>query len=325
VSHPPRKRALICGVSGQDGTYLAALLLQKGYEVFGTSRNDPTTRFDNHVRLGIADRVKLYSMSLQDPRNVLQVLRQVQPNEVYNLAGQSSVGLSFEQPRDTLDGIVSGTLNLLESIRSTDRAIRFCNASSGECFGNTPPAGANEECAFRPRSPYAIAKAAAHWMVVNYREAYGLHASNAILFNHESPLRRERFVTKKIVAAACRIARGSTEKLILGNVQTHRDWGWAPEYVDAMWRMLQQAQGDDFVIATGECHSLEEFVSEAFACLGFDWRDHTSASDALLRPIDVAESKGDASKAARVLGWRPQYGMKDVVRMMVRAEMEWLS
>jgi GDPmannose 4,6-dehydratase len=317
-------KALICGVSGQDGTYLADLLLRKGYEVFGTSRDAQTVSIRNLEQQGIAGRVQMESMATHDFRSVLQVLRKIQPDEVYNLSGQSSVGLSFDQPVETLDSIVSGTLNLLEVIRFLGRPVRFYNAGSGECFGNTAPDGATEDAPFRPRSPYAVAKAAAYWLVANYREAYGLHASTGILFNHESPLRPSRFVTRKIVGTACRIALGSGEKLNLGNIDIRRDWGWAPEYVDMMWRMLQQEQAEDFVIATGESHSLQEFVEQTFLQLSLNWRDHTSVSEALFRPTDIAEGKGNAHKAERLLGWKAKARMKDVISMMIAAELEQL-
>lgn len=315
-------KALICGVSGQDGTYLAKLLLDKGYEVTGTSRDAQTSGFPNHRRIGIDGRVQLESMATHDFRSVLQVLRKVAPDEIYNLSGQTSVGLSFDQPVETLDSIIAGTLNLLEGIRFLGSPTRFYNAGSSECFGDTRPAGATEDDPFRPRSPYAVAKAATFWLVANYREAYQLHASTGILFNHESPLRPARFVTRKIIAAACRIAEGSGEKLVLGNLRIRRDWGWAPEYVDAMWRILQQDSASDFVIATGESHSLEEFVAAAFAELDLDWKQHTEASAALLRPTDISEGKGDPSRAARILGWRPQFRMKEVVSAMVRQELQ---
>ena len=314
-------RALICGISGQDGAYLARLLLDKGYEVFGTSRDAQIGGFANLVRLGIRDRVSLESMAANDFRSVLNVLRRTDPEEIYNLAGQSSVGLSFEQPVETLESLAFGTINLLEAMRFLDRPIRIYSAGSSECFGDTGGRAANEETPFRPRSPYAVAKATAHWLVANYRDAYGLHASTGILFNHESPLRPERFVTKKIVAAAVRIARGERSRLTLGNIQIKRDWGWAPEYVDAMWRMLQQPSGSDLVIATGESHSLEEFAEVAFGQVGLDWREHTDVSKALMRPSDLAEGRGDASKAQEVLGWSATYRMSDVVKAMVEAEL----
>jgi GDPmannose 4,6-dehydratase len=315
-------KALICGVSGQDGSYLAELLLRKGYDVVGTSRDAQTATFGNHVRLGIAGRIQLESMALHDFRSVLQVMSKVQPDEVYNLSGQSSVGLSFEQPVETLDSVIAGTLNLLEVIRFMGRPVRFYNAGSSECFGDTGPHGASEETPFRPRSPYAVAKAAMYWLVANYREAYHLHASTGILFNHESPLRLARFVTRKIVGTACRIARGSQEKLTLGNLEIRRDWGWAPEYVEAMWLMLQREQADDFVIATGESHSLREFAEAVFARLDLDWRAHTVVSNSLFRPTDISEGRGDARKAQRVLGWQAQSRHADVVTKMVQAELE---
>jgi GDPmannose 4,6-dehydratase len=316
-------KALICGVSGQDGTYLAQHLLQQGYEVVGTSRDAQTSTFANHQRIGIAGRVRMESMATHDFRSVLQVLKKTEPDEIYNLSGQSSVGLSFDQPVETLDSIISGTLNFLEGIRFLGRPIRFYNAGSSECFGDTPPErGATESDPFRPRSPYAVAKSAAFWLVANYREAYGLHASTGILFNHESPLRPSRFVTRKIIAAACRISKGSKEMLELGNLRIRRDWGWAPEYVNAMCRIVQQDQGGDFVIATGESHSLEEFVSHAFSELGLDWRDHVQVSNALMRPTDISEGRGDATKAERALKWRPRMKMHDVIAEMIRAELD---
>jgi GDPmannose 4,6-dehydratase len=318
-------RALICGVSGQDGTYLADLLLSKGYEVFGTSRDAQTVSLANHERLGIAGRVQMESMATHDFRSVLQVLRKVTPDEIYNLSGQSSVGLSFDQPVETLDSIVVGTLNLLEAIRFLGTPIRFYNAGSSECFGNTEAAGATEDTPFRPRSPYAVAKAASFWLVANYREAYGLHASTGILFNHESPIRPNRFVTRKIIGAACRISLGSKERLSLGNLNIRRDWGWAPEYVDMMWRMLQREGGDDFVIATGESNSLQEFVQAAFEQVGLNWQDHTSLSESLLRPTDIAEGKGLAKKAERLLGWKAKLRMKDVISMMIESELATLQ
>lgn len=311
------KQALICGVSGQDGAYLAQLLLDKGYKVCGTSRDAQISSFHNLTRLGIRDRVQFASMSLTDFRSVLQVLTKVKPDEIYNLAGQSSVGLSFEQPVETLESIATGTLNLLEAIRFMSSPIKFYNASSGECFGDTGDTPANEDSPFRPRSPYAVAKAAAFWEVANYREAYGLFACSGILFNHESPLRPTRFVTQKIIAAARRIAGGDMEPLKLGNLAVKRDWGWAPEYVEAMYLMLQQEQPDDFVISTGKSHTLEDFVAKAFAAVGLDWRSHVEIDRSLFRPTDLAGGLGDPSKAKNKLGWQARYQMPDVVKMMV--------
>lgn len=314
------KKALICGISGQDGSYLANLLLEKGYDVYGTSRDAQTSSFSNLVKLCISHRVKLLSMAVTDFRSVLQTLKKVQPDEVYNLAGQSSVGLSFEQPVDTMESITIGTLNLLEAIRFTEKPIRFYNAGSSECFGDTGRNRADETTPFRPRSPYAVAKAAAFWEVANYREAYNLFACTGILFNHESPLRPERFVTKKIVASACRIAVGNSEKLYLGNISIERDWGWAPEYVEAMWLMLQQEQSDDFVIATGETRKLEDFVKIAFELVGLDWRNHVVIDPNLLRPTDLLSGQANTCKALEKLGWHAKHKMDDVVRLMIEVE-----
>lgn len=314
-------RALICGVSGQDGAYLAQLLLGKGYEVVGTSRDAQLGSFANLERLGIRGGVRLTSMVLNDFRSVLTAVTQAEPDEIYNLAGQTSVGLSFEQPVETLESIGTGTVNLLEAIRFLGRPIRFFNAGSGECFGDIGGAAAREDTPLRPRSPYAVAKATAHMLVANYREAYGLHASTGMLFNHESPLRPLRFVTRKVAAAAAAISRGSRARLTLGNLRVKRDWGWAPEYVDAMWRMLQQDQADDYVIATGESRALEEFVAAAFLRVGLDWRDHVDFSAELVRPTDIAESRGSAAKAHAVFGWTAQAKMDEVVARMVDAEL----
>jgi GDPmannose 4,6-dehydratase len=261
------------------------------------------------------------SVALTDFRSVLQALIKVEADEVYNLAGQSSVGLSFQQPVETMESIGIGTLNLLEAVRFLGRPIKLYNASSGECFGDILDA-ADETTPFRPRSPYAVAKAAAFWEVANYREAYRLFACSGLLFNHESPLRPGRFVTKKIVTAACRIAAGSQEKLRLGNIAIQRDWGWAPEYVEAMWLMLQQENPDDYVIATGESHSLEEFVDAAFAQVGLRWRDHVVIDPELLRPTDIAVSRGNPQKAASTLGWRARCRMPEVVRLMCQDELK---
>ncbi|MDF0552046.1 GDP-mannose 4,6-dehydratase [Kamptonema sp. UHCC 0994] len=316
------KKALICGISGQDGAYLAKLLLDQGYSVCGTSRDAQISAFHNLSRLGIREAVKLESMSLNDFRSVLQVLAKIEPDEVYNLAGQTSVGLSFEQPVETLESIATGTLNLLEAIRFTGGKIKLYNASSSECFGDTGGKAAEESTPFHPRSPYAVAKATAFWEVANYREAYNLFACSGILFNHESPLRPARFVTQKIVSVACRIAAGSSEKLQLGNISVQRDWGWAPEYVEAMYLMLQQSEPDDYVIATGESHALQEFVVQAFATLGLDWKEHTVIDTSLYRPTEIALGKGNPAKAKEKLGWEAKYKMHDVVQMMVKTRQE---
>src|SRR6266545_5685282 len=310
------KTALICGVSGQDGAYLAQLLLKRGYLVHGASRDAQATSFRNLRKLGLLDSVRLESLTITDFRSVLQALHRVRPDEVYNLAGQSSVALSFDQPVETLESISVGTLNLLEAIRFTDRPIRLYNAGSGECFGDTREP-ADESTAFRPRSPYAVAKSAAHWEVANYADAYGLYACTGILFNHESPLRAERFVTKKIVAAACRISLGSAERLRLGDLNVQRDWGWAPEYVEAMWKMLQQDSPATYVIATGKSHTLEQFAACAFAEVGLDWHDHVDIDQRLFRPADITFASANPSLARERLGWEAEAQMPDVVRMMM--------
>lgn len=311
------KRALICGVSGQDGAYLAEFLLSKGYCVFGTSRDAQTASFRNLELLKIRSNVACESMAPNDFRSVLQVLSKVEPDEIYNLSGQSSVGLSFEQPVETMESIAVGTLNLLEGIRFLKLSARLYNAGSSECFGNTGNSAADESTPFRPRSPYAVAKATAHWHVANYREAYGILACTGILSNHESPLRPERFVTQKIVSAACRIAAGSREKLHLGEISVHRDWGWAPEFVKSMWLMLQRDVPEDYVIATGETRSLIEFIEQAFSCLDLDWREHVQIEMGLRRPSDLQMSRANPTKAMTELGWRAQAKMQDVVKMLV--------
>ncbi len=311
------KRALICGISGQDGAYLAKLLLEKGYEVFGTSRDAQIALFTNLERLGIRDQVQTLSMAPNDFRSVLHVLSKVGPSEIYNLSGQSSVGLSFELPVETLESISLGTLNLLEAIRFLAKEIRFYNAGSSECFGDNGGTPANEQTPFRPRSPYAVAKSAAHWQVANYREAYKIHACTGILFNHDSSLRPVRFVTKKIVETARRIAAGSDETLVLGNIAVVRDWGWAPEYVEAMWRMMQLDIPDDFVIATGTSVSLEYFIERVFNTFNLDWRRHIKTTQEFLRPTDLSQSYADPEKALKVLDWRAQFTVNDVVDAMV--------
>jgi GDPmannose 4,6-dehydratase len=314
------KKALICGISGQDGAYLAKLLLEKGYQVTGSSRDAQISHFNNLGKLGIKESILLESVSLVDFRSVLQALIKIRPDEIYNLAGQSSVGLSFQQPVETLESIATATLNLLEAIRFTERPIKFYNAASGECFGETGGIPATENTPFRPRSPYAVAKSTAFWETVSYREAYNLYACSGILFNHESPLRPERFVTRKIISAVCNIALGKVEKLELGNLSVMRDWGWAPEYVEAMWLLMQQSEPKDYIIATGESHSLQFFVETAFAYFGLEWRDYVELDEDLLRPADITVSKADPCKAERDLGWKAKFRLKEVVNMMLEAE-----
>lgn len=312
-------KALICGIAGQDGSYLAKLLLNKGYEVIGTSRDAMMTTFNNLHRLGIADKVQTTSMAINDFRSVLSTVQRYQPDEIYNLAGQTSVALSFEQPVEAMESIVGGTLNLLEVLRFFVQPIRFYNAGSSECFGETMEQPATEESPFHPRSPYAAAKASAHWLLRNYRDAYGLFACTGILFNHESPLRPERFVTQKIVRSAARIADGKQARLELGNIDIYRDWGWAPDYVEAMWMMLQNNVPEDYVIATGESYSLEDFVSQAFSFFDLDWRQHVTFNNQLRRPTDIRRSCGNPAKARKQLQWQASKDFEGVIRSMCEA------
>ncbi len=316
-----RKKAMIIGISGQDGAYLTKFLLDKGYQVWGTSRDAQIASFSNLYKLGVREHVQVSSMSLNDFRSVIQVISKILPDEIYNLAGQTSVGLSFDQPVETFESITFGTLNLLEALRFLQMRTRLYNASSSECFGNTNGAAATEETPFRPRSPYAVAKAAAFWQAANYREAYGLFACSGILFNHESPLRPERFVTRKIVIAACRIAKGLQDKLELGNLDIQRDWGWAPEYVEAMWMMLQKDHPDDFIISTGKTHSLKTFIQLVFSQLDLNWKDYVCQNSELYRPTDILVSRSNPIKAKEKLGWQARYSIEDVVHMMVNSEL----
>jgi GDPmannose 4,6-dehydratase len=316
------KTALICGVSGQDGAYLAQFLLARGYRVIGTSRDAQSSSHRNLTTLGIDAFIGIESMSLNDFRSVLQVLTKVQPDEIYNLAGQSSVSLSFEQPVETLESISTGTLNLLEAIRFLDPSIRLYNAGSSECFGNTNEIPADENTPFRPRSPYAVAKACAANLVASYREAYQLFACTGLLFNHESPLRPRRFVTRKIIEAAYRIHAGLDSHVTLGNLDISRDWGWAPDYVEAMWLLLQRETPLDVVIATGRTVSLEYFVKSAFAYFDLDWQRHVLQDKGLLRPSDIAYSAANVALAREQLGWTARHSVDDVVRNMCKAECE---
>jgi GDPmannose 4,6-dehydratase len=313
------KRALICGVSGQDGAYLAKLLLEKGYKVIGTSRDALGSKFDNLRLLGINQDVETVSMRYSDSISVLSIIRNAAPDEIYCLAGQSSVGLSFEQPVETMESIVMGSVHLLEAIRFLDRPVRLYNAGSSECFGDVGEKSVNEMSPFYPNSPYAIAKSSSHQLIVTYRECYGLYACTGILYNHESPLRLERFVTQKIVRAAARIAKGSREKLHLGNLDIHRDWGWAPEYVEAMWLMLQQNKADDFVIASGKTVPLRYFLDRAFRYYDLDWTDHVISRSELQRRSDIIISRADPSKIKRALGWYAKTHVDDVVDRMCEA------
>jgi GDPmannose 4,6-dehydratase len=315
------KKALICGVSGQDGAYLARLLLEKGYEVYGGSRDSQMSSFSNLDTLGIKNDVHLVSVNLIDFRSTLQSIIKIKPDEIYNLAGQSSVGLSFEQPVETLESISIGTLNILESIRFSNTNIKFYNAGSSECFGDTKDNAADENTLFQPKSPYAVAKSTAFWLVSNYRESYNINASTGILFNHDSPLRPDRFVTKKIIATACKISKNKSLKLKLGNVDITRDWGWAPEYVEAMWLMLQSEIPEDYVIATGESNSLIEFIKTTFEYLDLNYEDHVISDNSLFRPSDFKIGRANPAKAKIKLGWKAKSMMKDVIEKMIDFEL----
>jgi len=320
---PQQGTALILGASGQDGAYLAQLLIRRGLNVHGTSRDKEVSSYIGLRRLGIYDRVTLHSVVLSDFRSVVTVLNNVRPALIFNLAAQSSVGLSFEQPVETIDSIMHGTINVMEAMRFLSLDAKFYNSASSECFGNTSKERpADESTMFSPRSPYAVGKAAAFWAVANYREAYGLFVCNGLMFNHESPLRPPRYVTQKIVRGVVEIASGRASTLELGMLNCARDWGWAPEYVDAIVRILDLATPEDFVIATGETHTLEDFVAAAFACVGRNWRDHVIANLTLHRPIDILYSSGNPAKAARLLDWKAQKKMTDIVGLLVDAEMQ---
>ena len=312
-----QKTALICGVGGQDGSYLAKFLLGKGYTVWGSSRDAQGANFNNLKLLGIDSQVKTITIQPEDFKSVFIGLKKTSPDEVYYLAGQSSVGLSFELPAETIQSSVIGTLNLLEACKLLDKPARFYHAGSSESFGNTHGLAATEKTPFIPQSPYALAKASAFWIVNNYRDAYGIFACTGILFNHESPLRPRRFVTQKIIQGAKRIKAGSNEKLILGSLDISRDWGWAPEYVEAMWLMLQQQKADDYIIATGETHSLEEFVQTAFSKLDLNWRDHVEQSAEFMRPTELMVSMANVSKAKDLLGWSAKTKLHQVIENML--------
>lgn len=316
------KKALIIGITGQDGTYLAQHLLTKGYEVTGSSRDIMASSFHNLNNLGIREQIKLISVSINDFRSVFNAIQSVEPDEIYNLAGQTSVGLSFEQPVEAIESIAIGTLNILEVIRLLGKSVRFYNAGSSECFGDTGTSAANENTPFAPRSPYAVAKSTAKWLINSYRESYGLYACTGILFNHESPLRPERFVTQKIVMGASKIKAGLAQKLELGNLEVYRDWGWAPEYVEAMWLMMQQQEPDDFVIATGRMESLAYFVKKAFAYFDLDWQQYVEINPAFFRPNEIQYSVGNPQRAMEILKWPKLTDVDGVIQKMCAAQTE---
>ncbi len=316
------KKALIIGITGQDGAYLAQHLLSKGYAVTGSSRDVMASSFGNLNALGIRDRVQLISVSINDFRSVFNAIQSVGPDEIYNLAGQTSVGLSCEQPVAAIESIAIGTLNILEVIRLLGKSVRFYNAGSSECFGDTDTSPANENTPFAPRSPYAVAKSTAKWLINSYRESYGLYACTGILFNHESPLRPERFVTQKIVMGASKIKAGLAQKLELGNLDVCRDWGWAPEYVEAMWLMMQQQEPNDFVIATGRMESLAYFVSKAFEYFDLDWQEYVEINPAFFRPNEIQHSVGNPQRAMEILKWPKPTDVDGVIQKMCATQAE---
>jgi GDPmannose 4,6-dehydratase len=324
------KRALITGITGQDGSYLAELLLNKGYEVHGIIRRASTFNTDRidalyqdpHVN-GV--RLFLHYGDIADSTNLIKLVYRLRPDEIYHLAAQSHVRVSFDIPEYTGDVTALGTIRILEAIRETGVPSRFYQASSSEMFGKAQAVPQRETTPFYPRSPYAAAKVYAYWVTVNYRESYGLYACNGILFNHESPRRGETFVTRKITRGVAAIKAGLQDKLYLGNLDARRDWGYAPEYVEAMWLMLQQDAPDDYVIATGETHSVREFLEEAFAYAGLDWQRHVEINPRYFRPTEVDLLIGDPSKARAKLGWKPTTGFRDLVRLMVDADVAALA
>ena len=316
-------RALITGVTGQDGSYLAELLLDKGYQVAGMVRRSSTVSFERIAHL--MDRVKFISGDLLDQLSMVEALRSFEPEEVYNLAAQSFVQTSFSQPVLTGETTALGVTRLLDAVRLVDPSIRYYQASSSEMFGKVAESPQTETTPFHPRSPYGVAKVYGHWITVNYRESYGLHASSGMLFNHESPRRGLEFVTRKISHGAARIALGRESELRLGNLDAKRDWGFAGDYVEAMWRMLQQDEPGDFVVCTGETHSVREFCQVAFGHLGLDWEAHVVVDEEFIRPAEVDLLVGDASRAAKVLGWSPTVDFEGLVTMMVDADMALLE
>jgi GDPmannose 4,6-dehydratase len=318
---------LITGITGQDGSYLAELLLAKGYEVHGLTRRSSTfgTERIDHLYLDAhepAARLFLHYGDLSDGNSLSRLLQDIRPGEVYNLGAQSHVAVSFANPLYSADIDALGALRLLEAVRQLDHEVRFYQASSSEMYGKVAEVPQSESTPFHPRSPYAVAKVYSFWQTVNYREAYGLHASNGILFNHESPRRGETFVTRKITRAATRIKLGLQDMVFLGNLDAERDWGFAGDYVEAMWLMLQQEEPDDYVVATGERHSVREFCEAAFSALDLQWQDYVDIDKRYLRPAEVDLLQGDPSKAKRVLRWEPKKSFQDLVEAMVRADLE---
>lgn len=324
---PVSKRAFITGITGQDGSYLAELLLEKGYEVHGLVRRSSTFSTDRIEHLysdrhesGV--RLFLHYGDLTDGAHLHALLRETRPDEVYNLAAQSHVKVSFDQPKFSVEVDALGTLNVLEAVRGMDEPARFYQASSSEMFGKVQETPQTETTPFHPRSPYACAKVYSHWQAINYREAYGLFTASGILFNHESPRRGETFVTRKVTRAAARIKLGMQDKLYLGNLDARRDWGFAGDYVEAMWLMLQQDEPDDYVVATGKTHAIRDLLDQAFGHVDLDWNDYVSIDAAYQRPAEVDLLLGDASKAKEKLGWEPRVSFSQLIKMMVENDLE---
>jgi GDPmannose 4,6-dehydratase len=317
------KTALITGITGQDGSYLAELLLEKGYRIVGMVRRASTENFERITHL--RERIELRQADLLDQLSLIDLLRAVEPDEIYNLAAQSFVPTSWQQPVLTAEFDAVGVTRLLEAVRLVAPGARVYQASSSEMFGQVRETPQRETTPFYPRSPYGVAKAYGHFITVNYRESYGFYACSGILFNHESPRRGREFVTRKVSDGAARVKLGLARELRLGNLEARRDWGFAGDYVDAMWRMLQQPKADDYVVATGESHTVRELVEIAFGAVGLDWREWVHEDPALLRPAEVERLVGDASKARRVLGWAPRVSFRELVETMVRADLERLQ
>jgi GDPmannose 4,6-dehydratase len=318
-----QRRALITGITGQDGSYLAELLLEKGYKVFGLVRRSSTVNFERIQH--IQDDLRLLSGDLLDQNSLMFALREARPHEIYNLGAQSFVPASWEQPLLTGEITALGVTRLLEAIRSADPKTRFYQASTSELFGKVRQSPQSETTPFYPRSPYGVSKVYAHWITINYRESYDLFACNGILFNHESPRRGLEFVTRKITHGVARIKHGRAQELPLGNLDARRDWGFAGDFVRAMWLMLQQDEPDDFVIATGTDRTIREFCRVAFGCADLDWEEYVTVDERFLRPAEVEILRGDPSKARRVLGWEPKVPFEEMVRLMVERDLELVS
>lgn len=316
------KKALIFGISGQDGSYLARLLHKKRYIIHGTSRDASSNPFRNLKQFKIYNDIWFHTVNPTDKQNVIDIIKKIKPLEIYNLSGQSSVSNSFLDPQETFNSITQASLNILEAIKLLNLDCKFYNAGSSECFGDTGDIPSNETTSFNPCSPYGVAKSSAFWLTKNYRDTHNIFACSGILFNHESPLRPENFVTRKIIRAAVKIYLGKKNKLILGDLSIKRDWGWAPDYVEAMWLILQINKPEDFVISTGVLSSLEVFVENVFLLLNLDWKNHTEINKDLFRPSELKSSVGDARKAKRLLKWEAKNKIKDVIVKMINFEIK---